>query len=108
MSFGTISAEIFCLPFALMSYYLFLKFLYCDGTHTNDGTRQVNLKYIRYMSVYGICAGISFFIKANAVLFYVPIAIYLLVYFIKRKEFKNLFLNFIVGLLSFIIALLIR
>ena len=95
MSFGTISSEAFTLPFMFMSYYLFLSFLYNNSSYK-----------LKNMSVYGICAGIAFFIKANAVLSYVPIAIYLLFYFLRRKEFKNLFLNFIVGLSSFIIALL--
>ena len=104
MSFGTISAEVFTLPFTLMSYYLFLSFLYNESLNK----KQIDslLDELRYMSVYGICAGISFFIKANAVLAYVPIALYLFLFFIKRKEFKKLFLNFIVGLVSFAISLL--
>ena len=96
MSFGSISAEVFTAPFVLISYYLFLKYLYSGEIKHN----------IRYMIVYGLAAGISFFIKANAVLAYVPIAIYLFIYLIKNKQIKNLFWNFIVGLLSFVAALM--
>ena len=104
MSFGTISAEVFTLPYMFMSYYLFLKFLYYNGGFKNQPNSLSS--ELKYASVYGICAGISFFIKANAILAYVPIAICLLFYFIRKKQFKNLFLNFIVGLASFTIALL--
>lgn len=95
ISFGTITSEIITLPFTLISYYLFLKYLYDEKvTHK-----------LSYMAVYGICAGIVFFIKANAILAYVPIAIYLLIYLIKKKQYKNLLSNAICGLVSFIIAL---
>ena len=95
ISFGTITSEIITLPFTLSSYYLFLKYLYSDETKHP----------IKYMIQYGIGAGMVFFIKANAILAYLPIAIYLLLYLIKKKEYANLFKNAVVGLISFIIAL---
>ena len=96
ISFGTMSAEIVTLPFILISYYLFLKYLY-------SGKMEHSIKYI---VIYGINAGIVFFVKANAVLSFVPIMIYLLCTLIKNKKNKNLFLNFIFGLAAFIIALM--
>lgn len=96
LSFGTITSEIITLPFTLSSYYLFLKYLY-SGEFKHKA---------RYMLAYGICAGIVFFIKANAVLAYVPIAIYLLVFLIKKKGYKNLLHNALVGLAAFIIAIM--
>ena len=96
LSFGTITSEIITLPFTLSSYYLFLKYLYSG---------EVKHRAL-YMMSYGICAGIVFFIKANAVLAFVPIAIYLLVFLIKKKEYKNLLHNALVGLAAFIIAII--
>ncbi len=96
LSFGTITSEIITLPFTLSSYYLFLKYLYSG---------EVKHK-ARYMMSYGICAGIVFFIKANAVLAFVPIAIYILVFLIKKKDYKNLLYNALVGLAAFIIAIM--
>ena len=96
MSFGTMSAEIVTLPFTLISYYLFLKYLLTDGENHP----------LKYLVVYGITAGISFFIKANAILAFVPIALYLLVSFIKNKKYKELLLDFAVGFISFVVALL--
>ena len=96
LSFGTITSEIITLPFTLSSYYLFLKYLYSG---------EVKHRAL-YMMSYGICAGIVFFIKANAVLAYVPIAIYLLVFLTKKKGYKNLLHNALVGLAAFIIAIM--
>lgn len=96
ISFGTITSEIITLPFTLSSYYLFMKYLYSGETKHP----------LKYMINYGIGAGIVFFIKANAVLAYLPIAIYLFIYLLKDKEYVNLLKNAAVGLLSFVLALM--
>lgn len=96
MSFGTITCETFILAFELIAYYLFMKYALngkCEHNKVNS-------------FVYGVLAGLSFFIKANGVLVFVPIAIMLLFILIRKKEYKNLAQNIAYGIVGFIISLL--
>lgn len=96
MSFGTISAEVFIIALMLIAYYLFIRYLFAGDT----------LHSAKYSLIYGVLAGVSFFIKANGILGFVPIAISLLIILIRAKEVSNLLQNILFGFVGFVVSLL--
>ena len=96
LSFGTISAEVFIIALMLIAYYIFIKYLFSgEVTHR-----------VKYSLIYGALAGVAFFIKANGILGFVPIAITLLIMLIRGREISNLLQNILFGFIGFVISLL--
>ncbi|MBR4314257.1 MAG: glycosyltransferase family 39 protein [Lachnospiraceae bacterium] len=96
LSFGTISAEVFIIALMLVAYYIFIKYLFSgEVTHR-----------VKYSLIYGALAGVAFFIKANGILGFVPIAITLLIILIRGREVSNLLQNILFGFIGFVISLL--
>ena len=96
LSFGTISAEVFIIALMLVAYYIFIKYLF-SGELIHSPKNSL---------IYGALAGVSFFIKANGILGFVPIAITLLIILIRGKEISNLLQNILFGFIGFVISLL--
>lgn len=96
MSFGTITAETFIITFMLIAYYVIIKYLFSGET----------IHSAKYSLLYGALAGISFLIKANGILGFVPIAIILLIVLIKEREISNLLQNILFGFIGFAISIL--
>ena len=96
MSFGTISAETFIIALMLIAYYIFIKYLF-SGEVAHSA---------KYSLIYGVLGGVSFFVKANGILGFVPIAITLLIILIKGKEISNLLQNILFGFIGFVVSLL--
>ncbi len=97
LSFGTITCELFILALSLIAYYIYLKSVLNVGASSTSP---------RDALIYGILAGISFFIKANGILLFASIAISLLITYIKNKNYTDLIRNVLFGLLGFIVSLL--
>ena len=96
LSFGTISAEVFIIALMLVAYYIFIKYLFSGELIHSP----------KHSLIYGALAGVSFFIKANGILGFVPIAITLLIILIRGKEISNLLQNILFGFIGFVISLL--
>lgn len=96
LSFGTISAEVFIIALMLVAYYIFIKYLFSGELIHSP----------KHSLIYGALAGVSFFIKANGILGFVPIAITLLIILIRGKEINNLLQNILFGFIGFVISLL--
>lgn len=96
ISFGSISAETLILPFILMTYSLFIDIILNDKSFYDK----------RFIITSGLSAGITFFIKGNAILCFIPIAIYIFIDLMIKKEYKKLMLITILGIGTFIISLI--
>ncbi len=117
---GMVRTEGYAVCFMLPAFYLFIRyFIYvgkCDielknGTvNFNDSIKgSFKSKYwfsICEMFLIGIFASLNLMFNIKSVILFVPFAIAVTYILIKHKLYKNLFFDFIFGLLGVIIAIL--
>ncbi len=91
---GNLTEE-YALPFMFISLYLF----------TRDLKKQKSVTNVSALII-GLCAGAVFLLRINMLVLWVCMALYLLVMYINKKDYKKLFNNivsFIGGLIVFMI-----
>ena len=95
-SFGGLDCETVISPLLLFAYYQMLKYI----------LNEDNKHSIKYIFIDGILAGIILYVKANALICLLPIAVFLLIDLIIKKEYKCLLLNALFGFLGVVVGIL--
>lgn len=93
---GGNTVEFYCLTFQFVSILLFVLY---------ERSGKVSHPPI-IMLFHGICAGISFGLRANMILFWGAFAVVLIIRLFLNHEYKNIIENILYGLAGIIIALL--
>lgn len=96
LTLGFLRTEGYAISLILPSAYLFIKYFLSDEVYFP----------MRRMYVIGILAGVTLLMNVKATVLFVPFAIATLVVLIKNRNYKNIFLCFVSGLVGVIIAIL--